>query len=57
MRTYAGHSSGQRLRESITAAKIEVTGDQVNATGIIPAAMMMRVAKEMAGHGAFRPGN
>jgi hypothetical protein len=52
---YAGYSSGRHLREALSASKVEVTGNQVTATGVIPAATVVRVAKEAAGHGGGCP--
>ena len=54
--TYAGNTSGQKLREALQATKVEILNNQVVATAAIPALTAVRVVKEAAGHGGGCPG-
>ncbi|MEI6082833.1 MAG: hypothetical protein WCS70_00875 [Verrucomicrobiota bacterium] len=52
---FAGHSSGDRLRAALQASTVVVNENQVTATSAIPAPVVVRVAKEAAGHGSGCP--
>jgi hypothetical protein len=53
--TYAGHTSGRRLREALKASTVQVTDSRVISTVAVPANTVVRVAKEAAGHGGGCP--
>ena len=52
--TYAKHSSGQPLRESLADSTVEVQGEWVLTAAAVPSKTVVRVTKELAGHGAAR---
>jgi len=52
---FAGYSSGQPLRDSLRDANVVVADNRITAVGVIPAATVVRVAKELAGHGGGCP--
>ncbi len=49
--TYAKHSSGLPLRQSLEDSTVEVKGDWVLTGAKIPSKTVVRVSKEIAGHG------
>ncbi|MCG3148458.1 MAG: hypothetical protein PCFJNLEI_01902 [Verrucomicrobiae bacterium] len=52
---YAGDESGSRLRQALRASTVVVVRNQVTTTANVPASVMVRVAKEVAGHGGGCP--
>lgn len=52
--TYAKHSSGLPLRQSLEDTRVEVRGDRVITAAKVPSLTMVRVTKEIAGHGGQR---
>jgi len=52
---FAGHVSGDRLRDALQASTVVVNESHVTAASVIPAPVIVRVAKEAAGHGGGCP--
>ena len=53
--TFAGTAVAQPLRTALKETSIEVSDNQVLASATIPAAMVVRVSTELAGHGGGCP--
>jgi hypothetical protein len=52
---YAGDEAGARLRQALQASTVTVVENQVAATAAVPAPVVVRAAKEVAGHGGGCP--
>ncbi len=52
---FASYGPGQRLQDALKETTVQVVNDRITASGALPAATMVRVAKEMAGHGGGCP--
>lgn len=53
--TYASTPAAQPLREALKTSSIEVVGNNVVISGALPAQTIVRVSKELAGHGGGCP--
>jgi len=53
--TFAGHSSGKQLRDSLKSSTIQVANNRVLASASVDSRTVVRVTKEMTGHGGGCP--
>lgn len=49
--TFAGHSSGKQLRESLKSSTVQVADNRVLASASVDTRTVVRVTKEISGHG------
>jgi hypothetical protein len=53
--TFAGHSSGKQLRESLKSSSVQVAANRVVASVSVDSRTIVRVSKEITGHGGGCP--
>jgi hypothetical protein len=53
--TFAGHSSGKQLRESLKSSSVQVVANRVVASVSVDSHTIVRVSKEITGHGGGCP--
>jgi len=53
--TFASHSSGKQLRESLKSSTVQVAANRVLASASVDSRTVVRVSKEVAGHGGGCP--
>lgn len=52
---FGSYGSGQRLKDALKETTVQVSESRVTASGVVPAAVIVRAVKEMAGHGGGCP--